>query len=100
MAAKYAIFVTMQLKEGMGEAFRPHILKNAEATRRDEADNHLYNVLISEDDPDRYHFYEVYSSKEALDAHRQTPHFKAYAEATKDMVADRNVQCCHMVDMG
>lgn len=100
MSNRYAIFVTMQLKEGMGEAFRPHILKNAEATRRDEPDNLYYNVLVAEDDPDRYHFYEVYSSKEALDAHRLTPHFKAYAEATKDMVADRIVQGCHMVDMG
>ncbi len=98
MAVKCAIFVTMQLKKGMGEAFRPHILKNAEATRRDEPDNHQFNVLVSEEDPDQYHFYEVYSDKAALDAHRQTPHFQAYAEATKDMVANRHVQMCELIE--
>lgn len=98
MTSKYAIFVTMRLKEGMGAAFRPHILKNAEATRREEPDNHQFNVLVGEDDPDRYHFFEVYTDKAALEAHRRTPHFLAYAEATKDMVAERTVQTCHLLD--
>ena len=91
MTTKYAIFVTMQLKQGMGEAFRPHILKNAEETRKNEPENHLFNVLVAEDDPDRYHFHEVYTDKASLDAHRQSPHFQAYAEATKDMIEERTV---------
>lgn len=95
---KYAIFVTMQLKAGMGETFRPHILKNAAATQKEEPDNHNFTVMVSEEDPDRYHFYEVYTDKAALEAHRETPHFKAYSEATRDMVAERTVQACHVVD--
>ena len=98
MTTKYAIFVTMRLKAGMGDAFRTHILKNAEATRRDEPGNHRFDVLVAEDDPDRYHFFEVYTDKAALVAHRQTPHFQAYAEATKDMVSERTVQACHLID--
>ena len=98
MTTKYAIFVTLQLKPGMGEAFRPHILKNAQATRQDEPDNHQFTVMVSEQDPDRYHFYEVYSNEQALDAHRQTAHFKTYAAAIEDMVLDKTVQGCHVVD--
>ncbi|MES9958749.1 MAG: putative quinol monooxygenase [Sedimenticola sp.] len=98
MSQKYAIFVTMQLKPGMGEAFRPHILKNAEATRRDEADNHAFKVLIAENDPDCYHFFEVYTDEAALARHRETPHFKAYVQVTADMVLERTVQTCHVVD--
>ena len=97
MTTKYAIFVTMQLKEGMGAEFRPHILRNAEATRREEAENHQFSVLVAEDDPDRYHFYEVYSSKDSLEAHRQTPHFMAYVAATKDMVVARHVSGLDLV---
>lgn len=97
MPNKYAIFVTMQLKPGMGETFRPHILTNAEATRQGEPENHAFHVLVSEEDPDRYHFYEVYSDEAALARHRETPHFKAYQAATKDMVLEREVKGCHVV---
>ena len=97
MTTKYAIFVTMQLKEGMGVEFRPHILRNAEAARREESENHQFSVLVAEDDTDRYHFYEVYSTKDALEAHRETPHFKAYVAATKDMVVERHVSGLFLV---
>lgn len=98
MSMKYAIFVTMQLKPGMGKAFAPHILKNAAATRSGEPDNHAFNVMVAEDDPDRYHFFEVYSDEAALARHRESAHFKAYAEATADMVLERTVQGCRVLD--
>lgn len=98
MSTKYAIFVTMQLKPGMGDAFAPHILKNADTARREEADCHLFNVLVNEEDPDRFHFYEVYTNKGALDEHRESAHFQAYAAATKDMVIEKTVQGCHVID--
>jgi quinol monooxygenase YgiN len=34
--------------------------------------------------------FEVYDNAAALDAHRQTDHFKKYATTTKDMVAKRD----------
>lgn len=92
MSRKCAIFVTMRLKPGRGEAFRPHILRNAVATLRDDADCHAFHVMVADDDPDRYHFYEVYSDQAALARHRESPHFKAYAEATAEMVVERTVQ--------
>ncbi|MCK4939983.1 MAG: antibiotic biosynthesis monooxygenase [Rhodospirillaceae bacterium] len=99
MTDKYSIFVTMQLKPGMGDAFRPHILKNAEATRRDEVDNITFNVMVAKDDPDRYYFYEVYTDAAALDRHRESTHFKVYVEAISDMVAEKTVQATHVIDM-
>ncbi len=99
MSEKYSIFVTMQLKPGMGDAFRPHILKNAEATRAGEVDNHTFNVMVAEDDQDRYHFYEVYTNVDALNRHRETKHFMAYADATKEMVLEKTVQTMHVIDM-
>lgn len=99
MSDKYSIFVTMQLKPGMGDAFRPHILKNAAATRAAEADNITFNVMVAEDDSDRYHFYEVYTDAAALNRHRESDHFKAYVEAINDMVLEKTVQATHVIDM-
>lgn len=98
MSQKYAVFVTMQLKSGMGGAFGPHIVKNAQATRDLEPDNHAFNVMVAEDDLDRYHFFEVYTDQDALARHRETPHFKAYQAATADMVLERSVQASYVVD--
>ncbi len=92
MSQKYAIFVTMQLKPGMGEAFRPHIMRNAEITRREDKDNHAFHVLVSDSDPDRYHFFEIYTDQDALTRHRESAHFKDYVAATADMVQERTVQ--------
>ncbi|MEM7172174.1 MAG: putative quinol monooxygenase [Pseudomonadota bacterium] len=92
--SSFAIFVTVTLKPGTGDHFRPHILKNAEASQRDEPDCHLFKVMTDEDNPDIYYFYEVYSDAAALDHHRQQPHFLKFREATADMVLDRDVKRC------
>lgn len=94
--SQYAIFVTVQLKPGMADQFRPHILKNAKAAVEKEADCRFFSVNVAEDDPDRFHFYEVYANKAALDFHRQQPHFLAFAQATKDMVLNKTVQGLHI----
>lgn len=88
----HAIFVTIQLKPGMADAFLPHIMKNAEAAPRDEDGCHGFTVLASTEDPDRFHFFEVYSDEAALAVHRETPHFKTYQQATADMIQERTVQ--------
>lgn len=88
----HAIFVTIQLKPGQADAFLPHIMKNAEAAPRDEPGCQSFTVLASTEDADRFHFFEVYTDEDALNTHRETPHFKAYQAATADMIADRSVQ--------
>ena len=89
---RFAILVTITLKPGMAEEFKPHILANAEAAVRNEADCHQFNVLQSESDPDTFFFYEVYTNGSALDVHRETPHYKKFRADTSDMVAKRNIQ--------
>jgi len=90
----FAIFVTIKLKPGSGTAFRPLILENAEASVREEKTCLQFQVLTAEDDPDTYFFYEVYSDAAALDAHRETAHYKKFRSGTEAMVADRSIQRC------
>ena len=51
-----------------------------------------FNIGASLKDPNHLVFFEVWDSAAALDAHRATDHFKAYASATKDMVAKRDIR--------
>ena len=90
--SRFAIIVTIKLKSGMAEAFKPHILANAQAAVRDEPDCHLFYVSQSEDDPDTFVFYEVYTNAAALEVHREQPHFKKFYEDANHMVADRSIQ--------
>ena len=97
---RFAIFVTFKLKSGSAEAFKPHILANAEASVRDEADCHQFDVSQVEDDPDTFHFYEVYTNAAALDEHRKQPHFMAFVEAAGELIEERTIRRLHVLNAG
>ncbi len=90
--SKFAIFVTVKVKPGMGTQFKDIILENATAAVREEPDCHMFRVMNTEGDPDTFHFFEVYTNAAALDAHREYPHYKKFRELTADMVVDRAIQ--------
>jgi len=58
-----------------------------------------FNIAVSQKDPNHVFIYEVYNDAAALEAHRQTDHFKKYAAATKDMVAKRDARSFASVAM-
>ena len=98
MPGKFAIIVTIKLKPGMAARFRPHIEKNAATAVREEPDCHQFQVMTAIDDPDTFFFFEVYSDEMALERHRAQPHFLNYVESTSEMIAERIVQRCSVID--
>ncbi len=90
--AKFAIFVTVKIKEGKIEDFLAHAYANATAAVRDEPNCHMFRVMQAQEDPNTVHFYEVYTNERCLDEHRETVHYKAYNVATADIISDKNVQ--------
>ncbi len=56
-----------------------------------------FNVTVLASNPNHVFLYEVYDNEAALEAHRQTEHFKKYAAVTKNMVADRSVRAMSVV---
>ncbi len=88
---KFAIFVTIKCKTGMGKDFMPLIMENAVASMRDEPNCQEFRVMTANDDDDTFHFYEVYTDEAALDAHRLAPHYIKFRETADDMVEARNV---------
>jgi autoinducer 2-degrading protein len=51
-----------------------------------------FNITVLASNPNHVFLYEVYDNEAALNAHRQTEHFKKYQAATANMIADRNVR--------
>src|SRR5271166_1060248 len=49
-----------------------------------------FDIAVSQKDTNHVLIFEVYDNAAALDAHRQTDHFKKYAATTKEMVAKRD----------
>lgn len=89
--SKFAIFVTVKVAPGKADEFLPIILENATAAVRDEADCHMFRVLRNKDEPDTFHFFEVYTNEAALDAHRETPHYKKFRELGDPLMIDRQL---------
>ena len=56
-----------------------------------------FNISVIANRPNHVFLYEVYDNEAALNAHRQTEHFKKYQAATANMIADRNVRAMSTV---
>ncbi len=89
--SKFAIFVTVKVKDGMAEDFLAHAYANATATIRDEPHCHMFRVMRNQDDDQTFHFYEVYSGANSLDAHRETVHYKSYNSAIENMIVEKAI---------
>lgn len=93
----FAIIVTVKLKPGAADDFRPLILANADAAVRDEPACRQFQVMCAKDDPETFIFTEVHDDVAALDSHRAQPHLEATVVATKDLIAERTVRHCTVI---
>lgn len=69
--------ITMEIDADIRERFMETLLANAAATRK-EPGNVTFEVSVKPDDENAFLFYEVFESQEALEFHRETPHFQKY----------------------
>lgn len=53
-----------------------------------EPGNVRFDVLRSADDPTRFLLYEWYATDEAAAAHKETPHYQAFASAIADWLVE------------
>jgi (4S)-4-hydroxy-5-phosphonooxypentane-2,3-dione isomerase len=74
------LHVTIQVKSEHVSEFLDVVRYDAEHSEKDEPGCLRFDVIQDRDDINRFYFYEVYRDEAALEAHRQTPHFKLYAE--------------------
>jgi autoinducer 2-degrading protein len=81
------LHVTVQVKPEHVAEFLDVVRHDAEHSEKDEPGCLRFDVIQDRDDRNRFYFYEVYRDEAALEAHRQTPHFKLYAEKVQPLLA-------------
>lgn len=81
-----AIFVTVKIKPELRGRFLEVIEDDATASVRDEPGCLRFEVLQDASDPDTYYFFEVYFDEAAILAHRATPHFARWNEASQEVL--------------
>lgn len=81
------LHVTIDVKPEHVAEFLEVVRYDAEHSEQDEPGYLRFDVIQDRDDGNRFYFYEVYRDEAALAAHRETPHFKYYAEKTAPWLA-------------
>jgi len=97
--SEFTIFVTITVKPGCRDKVLSLLKENARGARADEPGCRTFDVLVSPEDPDILHAYEVYDDEAAFQAHRDSPHFQAWSAASGDMIDGRNVVRAGRVDI-
>jgi quinol monooxygenase YgiN len=86
---QFVIVVELELDPSQVEPFKAAIKENGETAVRVEPGCLGFNAIFEKDNPTRVRLFEIYENVDAFKAHLETPHFKKYAETTKDMVKSR-----------
>ena len=94
--APIAIIVSVEIKEDRIEDFLVAIEADAIGSRTNENGGCLrFDVLRQKDNSNAFVFYEVYADEEAMEFHRNTPHFKLWTDfkASGGVVSQSVVKC-------
>jgi (4S)-4-hydroxy-5-phosphonooxypentane-2,3-dione isomerase len=89
-APLYINAVDIDVVPGQIDNYLAALKENGAAAVKQEPGCREFNITVSQSDPNHVFIFEVYDNAAALDAHRQTDHFKKYAALTKEMVAKRD----------
>ena len=81
------LIVEVNVKPERLSDFLELIKYDAEHSENDEPGCLCFDVLRHSEDPHKFYYYEVYQDEAARMAHRETPHFKKYAEESADMLS-------------
>ena len=73
-----SIFVTIKIKPGYRDQFIEASYGDAQGSVRDEPGCFRFDILEDASDPNTFYLYEVYEDEEALERHRQMPHYKKW----------------------
>ena len=82
----FAVVVTFKISPGDWDAFLPLMAQNAKSSRETEPGCHQFDVWTDDNRPGEVFLYEVYSSREAFDAHRETDHFREFDRQVAGMI--------------
>jgi (4S)-4-hydroxy-5-phosphonooxypentane-2,3-dione isomerase len=83
--------VEYDIQPGQIDAYLAALKENAAASVR-EPGCREFDILLSQKDPNHVLIVEVYDDAAAVQAHRETEHYKKYAAAIKDLFVKREAR--------
>jgi (4S)-4-hydroxy-5-phosphonooxypentane-2,3-dione isomerase len=79
--------VNVRVKPNQVEAFREATTANSKGSLA-EPGVARFDVLQNEEDPTRFMLVEAYRTREAIAAHKETAHYRAWVEAVTPIMAE------------
>jgi autoinducer 2-degrading protein len=79
------LLIEVQVKPERRAEFLEVIRDDASHSEHDEPGCLRFDVLQDTENENKFYYYEVYRDEAARAAHRQTPHFARYSQASADM---------------
>lgn len=77
-----ALVAMYYCQKSKGDEVESHLKRMAPLVKEHEPGCTLYQASRRQEDPDVFLLYELYVDQAALEAHRETPHFKEIIEGT------------------
>jgi (4S)-4-hydroxy-5-phosphonooxypentane-2,3-dione isomerase len=88
---KVAIFVELQAKPEMFEAFRAAMLKHAAISLKEDPGCRQFDLFMPREPAHTVMIYEVYDDEASFQGHAKSKHTADHQAATKEMVASRRL---------
>src|SRR3954468_17667118 len=73
------------------EGYKAAVKEEMETSVRVEPGVLAIYAVAEKDNPSRLRFFEMYADEAAYNAHRESAHFKKYANTTRDMITSRRL---------
>ena len=87
----YVVTVEFGIEPASWGEFMPLMIENAHLSRTTEPGCRQFDICVDNDKPATVFLYELYDDRVAFDAHLTSPHFKAFAAATQQMILRRSI---------
>src|SRR3954469_11977560 len=87
----YVRIAELEIDAAQLESFKASVKEEMEASVRVEPGVLAIYAVAEKDNLSRLRFFEIYADEAAYKAHRETPHYKKYAGATKGMIISRRL---------
>jgi quinol monooxygenase YgiN len=84
------IVASFKVKPDCIAAFIEAAKTDAESSVANEPGCHQFDVNVDPKNPTHFTFYEVYEDQDAIDAHRESPHFKIFFDAIQNLIEERS----------
>lgn len=94
----YILTVEMRIRPEHCDNFAAAITRQAQSSVSEESDCHEFQVARSEEDPQLFLLYEVYSDRAAFDHHCELPRSKESGARTRPWVESTTVKFWSALD--